>query len=304
VGRALANDPNWLLSTTAMSAAALVAIVGGFLISRVVALVTESHGLDRRILELTRRLDLKRYQLGEVTTERQAVCEDWFDDAHLKEYIATRGEDESLVDRSLRDWLPRGSTSKEMQPYAESLRERVSRAFSAIEAAYNGPKFPPADVDELRNDGVRFEAIDEKIFVRVAAAIAESRRPRSMLPELNVASLGITRSELPIARQDARIDQERSLAAEVAALDAEKAIGLEARRGLTRPRELWMAVAVLAYFALIGTVFPLILMAFDPVPHSQSVRVAVVAGFASGLVALIGFVAWAICQLRLTDNPG
>jgi hypothetical protein len=43
----LGQDPNWLLSTIAQSTAALVAIVGGFLVSRLLALITEA-GSDRR----------------------------------------------------------------------------------------------------------------------------------------------------------------------------------------------------------------------------------------------------------------
>jgi hypothetical protein len=38
-------EPNWLLSTTTQSSAALVAIVGGFLLSRVLALAAERNGL-------------------------------------------------------------------------------------------------------------------------------------------------------------------------------------------------------------------------------------------------------------------
>ena len=48
-------DPNWLLSTTAQSTAALVGIIGGFLLSRVVAIISEKSAdpLLRRALLLT-----------------------------------------------------------------------------------------------------------------------------------------------------------------------------------------------------------------------------------------------------------
>jgi hypothetical protein len=46
-------DPNSLLATLAQSSAAIVAIVGGFLVSRLVALSSEREGL-RRQLESTR----------------------------------------------------------------------------------------------------------------------------------------------------------------------------------------------------------------------------------------------------------
>ena len=42
------SDPNWLLSTLAQSTAAVVAIVGGFLVSRLVQLSSEKEGLRRR----------------------------------------------------------------------------------------------------------------------------------------------------------------------------------------------------------------------------------------------------------------
>lgn len=45
-------DPNWLLSTEAQSAAALVAIIGGFLVSRLVSLSSEREGLRRRRREV------------------------------------------------------------------------------------------------------------------------------------------------------------------------------------------------------------------------------------------------------------
>ena len=52
VGPVMEPDPNWLLSTTAQSSAALVAIVGGFLLSRILALATERNGLALREAQL------------------------------------------------------------------------------------------------------------------------------------------------------------------------------------------------------------------------------------------------------------
>ena len=51
-------DPNWLLSTTAQSTAALVAIVGGFLLSRVLAFAAERNGLALREAQLREEVRL------------------------------------------------------------------------------------------------------------------------------------------------------------------------------------------------------------------------------------------------------
>src|SRR5665213_3686378 len=51
------QDWNWLLSTTAQSAAALVAIVGGFLVTRLVTLSADREALRRRAHEIQVRID-------------------------------------------------------------------------------------------------------------------------------------------------------------------------------------------------------------------------------------------------------
>lgn len=45
----MALDPGWLLSSLAQSTAAVVAIVGGFLVSRLVQLSSEREGLRRQL---------------------------------------------------------------------------------------------------------------------------------------------------------------------------------------------------------------------------------------------------------------
>lgn len=48
------SDPNWLLSSTAQSAAALVAIVGGFLAARVIAFNSDRDSVRRRLASTER----------------------------------------------------------------------------------------------------------------------------------------------------------------------------------------------------------------------------------------------------------
>ena len=295
MGRGLTTDPNWLLSTTAMSSAALVAIVGGFLVSRVVALATERQALDRRIRELGGLLTVKNAEFDEVSRERRAVSEEYFERHHLNDFIEAR-EDEEVIEASLGS-IPIGSSEEEMRPYARQLLERVREAFSVIEAKYPLGAAPPTRAEQLRQDGIAVDVDAERIYERVAAAVASGRqrRPWSVLSSI-IPSAPV--SELLIKRQDDRIAKERDLQAEVRAIEAERGIVQEARRRLHRPKELWTAVVVLAYFAVVGAVFPLTVMAVDPVPRSDVIRGAVVLAFVSGLSALIWFVARTIGSLR------
>src|SRR5262249_53680566 len=136
----LDNEPNWLLSTAAQSAAALVAIVGGFLVSRVIAISTDRQGLDRRLRELQERLALKRSQLEEVYVERFAVTVEWFEEHHLGDYVAARGS-VGAVAKSLyseQAWIPLGSTAEEMRPYADGLAGGGAKALDVLETSYRG----------------------------------------------------------------------------------------------------------------------------------------------------------------------
>ena len=59
-------DPNWLLSTTVQSTAALVGIVGGLLISRLVSLSSERAGLMRRLQAVERDETAARTMLDDA----------------------------------------------------------------------------------------------------------------------------------------------------------------------------------------------------------------------------------------------
>ncbi len=54
------DNANWLLSALAQTAGALVAIVGGFLVSRLVGLSSQRNGLLERMTATTRRLEAAR----------------------------------------------------------------------------------------------------------------------------------------------------------------------------------------------------------------------------------------------------
>lgn len=296
------NDPNWLLSTTAQSAAALVAIVGGFLVSRVVALASERNSLEQRQGELKSRLRLTKGELEVAHEERLAVSKDWFEEHHLTSYVDARGGDDAFRAESLK-WIPRGSNDDEMGEFAIELQSRVKRVFGEIESTYAGVAFPPPDEDSLRRDGLEFDETDDKLYRLAAAATATERRRglgrRDALSDVTPfvsPPLGVDRD---VERQDARILREQSLRADVRALKSEVSIIEKARARVTgAPEDLWKAVAVLAYFALVGTVLPLALMSCDPVPHEAWVRAMVVAGFFSGLAALLGYIGVTIRRFR------
>ena len=73
-------DPNWLLATMAQSAAAMVAVIGGFLVSRIITLSVERQSLDRRSRELEEKTAEVEAALCRARERRQAMSWDWFVD--------------------------------------------------------------------------------------------------------------------------------------------------------------------------------------------------------------------------------
>lgn len=280
------TDPNWLLSTTAQSAAALVAIVGGFLVSRLVSLASDRLTLERRLDELQGHLEIESVRLEVVRESRRAVSEEWLEDLALTEIVSKMGK--ISVDEVLAEFVPRGATRDEMSAAADDLIAAVNRVFAIVEAtgATNrltmiGKKHGFGPLDER----------DDRILNEI-----RSQRGGGYLP---AASIGD--GSVEIERQERRIAQEEELTASVRALQAEEAVVKRQLRSLAAPPRLRLAVAVLVYFAIVGIVVPLFFMTKRPVPDSSEFRLTIVGLFISGLAGLLLYLGSSIGSLRWAD---
>ena len=68
-------DPNWFLSTAAQSAAALVAIIGGFLVSRVITISSERGAMGAELEHLPKKKAGKQGLLSTLGTEVNSGAE-------------------------------------------------------------------------------------------------------------------------------------------------------------------------------------------------------------------------------------
>ncbi len=94
----LQADVNWLLSAIAQASAALIAIVGGLLVSRYVALHAEQQGARRRADDLARRKEEARSQLADAERELDLYfIDDFLDDHDVFEAIL-REQGEATLD--------------------------------------------------------------------------------------------------------------------------------------------------------------------------------------------------------------
>ena len=134
------NDPEWLLATMAQSAAAIVAIVGGFLVSRVVSLASERQGLERRARELHERKREKAKRHLEAREDRRKTSWEQFVFA-AADKSARRYEQEGTVSP---DWLMNecwlhGADREEMSDLTGRLIETTQESFEHFEGGGDLP---------------------------------------------------------------------------------------------------------------------------------------------------------------------
>jgi hypothetical protein len=268
-----------------MSSSALVAIIGGLLVSRLVALSAERSGLERRRRELElKHAGLEEGELALIRQERRATCRLWFEEHHRERVVAERGETDP---EELLDWLPRGTRPEEELAMAEDLVRRVKNAFEAIELRYSTEP-PLGDIEDLARAGVQVPAGDDDLWQAVVAFLESARRPRS--PFDTPVFVRPLRDLSPlVARHDQHISRERELEAARDATSAEIGLMDDELRRVGTPAHVGLAFCVLGLFALAGAAFPIGVLSLDSTDNSSQMRVAVLIAFLLGLAALFSY---------------
>lgn len=294
-------DPNWLLSTTAQSTAALVGIIGGFLLSRVVAIISEKSTLLVRLHELEARRSALAEALRPMADQVRATVGSLFTDEQLNNFIQERGNynEADLVQKSI--FL--GSDSAMILECAEALSKAVKSAYLLLENSYPSPKFPPTDIDMMRSDGLDLDPeMEERIYVQVAMAIERSRLLEGLLsssdtPEI-IDPLALI-SDVNVDRHDANIAKRDEIQTNIRLFEAEMDTLKSKLATLKVPKRLTQGFYVLAIFAILGIVEPLYYMTKNPVQAGSSVRLFVFVSFVAGFLALLLYITFALSDASI-----
>ncbi|WP_436495573.1 hypothetical protein [Actinokineospora sp. HUAS TT18] len=291
-----------LLSTLVQSGAALVAIVGGLLAARLVALVSERVALERRVRELA-QLDQKRD--GDLAAARKAVLDDDgadFVEAIFDSYVENLTRDfEDLFSEHGNESLTRG----EMRPYFDGFVLQVAELEDELNVANLIDEGRPDDWDELRGElllkvkGQFRQRIAEGILVGVERDW-RSRRPRAPLgfEGMDMSLLAKINDPLRATRYAIESNYRRDLERNVMSAEAAKAASelevTQARQALSllsKPEGLGPALLVLAGIAIGGIVLPLMQLTFGSSGLSTLNRAMYVGAFILSLVVFF-FYLW------------
>lgn len=298
------SDPASLLATLAQSSAAIVAIVGGFLVSRLVALSSEREGLRR---QLQRALD------------KRAQVEPSYDQAHAYRLRNSQADffgwvieevvkaDLERLDRdALLEKIPRGSSADEMRPYLERIIRDVAKARARVAEHVRSDDDTTLDLDDLRKRGLVVTDAETDLYQHVVDHMAEGLPSRSspfgsfssMVRASNLVSPASQATEM--RRLDDSIREEQELHSQKVGLDAEIARSERELELIGRPAGVVSAIVILGIYAVLGIVAPVVVMGVDPTRLDSWAKWLLIGLFVVGLFAVLAYIFW---YARTLNDP-
>lgn len=315
-----AADVNWLLSAITQSAAALIAIVGGLLVSRYVSLHAEQQGARRRVDDLLRREAEAQDQLAQHERAFDLYYVDEFlDDGDVFETIL-REKGHATVAQVLAEMDTDGDG---LNP--ELLEERLTALQVELGAAVGAlvPVIPVEkdheswlDFRRGRDFDVGHRGLWEWVYDRIcddkrgeakrAEAEARAKSPYAKLigpafahddllasismvnPQIR-ALRGVTAAQHENAQVNVLQGRVETARAEVRALQQEHRLAQELFEATRQPEGFGLALQVLATLAVLGIGAPVVIMGFVPYSLPAWLRIVVIALFFLGVVVLLRF---------------
>lgn len=275
-----ASDPQWLPSTIVQSSAALVAIVGGLLVARLVGLSAERATLQRRARDLGHELahsnerlkvlEIERYTWDQLDFMKSAAYHFFSDDVTDLDGLVAGDYAGSLEEQ--REWARLFlKHAQDLVPKLEALQESAD---------------PPSSLDDLADASLiidpPFDAIAEE-YLSVTRptpdylALAHINRPDDVGRAAELARWENLQRDIDAARSEvAQLKQ----ALEVAEADL---------AGVT-PTGVFAVLIALGVVVVAGIAFPVIVLAMDWPDLSAPWRVAQVVAFLASVAGVGVFI--------------
>jgi hypothetical protein len=289
-------DPNWLFSTEAQAAAALVAIIGGFLVSRLVALSVERQGLQRRIDQL-------RSDRDHLVKNQHVAMERGLGNAkegYLKEFIPICVVTRCKPDPGAVPEAPERVSQERTEEWQAEAIATVSEAFALVEGAME-PNELNIDREQLISRNPQISDLPRGL---VQAVIRQIRKERlksvadRSARDVVAARVADVYSNSPVIGSlytdfgESDFTQAHTFDERGRVRSAEIEM-VEGHLGqLASPAGVGLGILALGLFSLLGIALPLIIMALRPIPDAAWVRFGTVGAFLVGLAGVLAFIWW------------
>jgi len=292
-----ASDPEWLPSTIVQSSAALVAIVGGLLVARLVSMASERGGLVQRLAELDDQLETARTHLHDLVTRRAGWdLGDFVDSAADLYYEEGITSVDALVDR-----VPHGATVEERRQFAEVFLAWVARNEPPIRELHAG-EAQTRSVDDLRAAGFEVDPMFESVAETLLRALTPRRSSRlgidldMVIPSFTVDEAGRT---VTLQRWDTLLRDIEAAERRVAEL-SHAHVQVQARLSALTPQGVTGTLVALGGVVVAGIAFPIVVMAMRWPDLTAPWRWALVGAFLIS-VAGVGVYIYRLAQSLVSD---
>jgi hypothetical protein len=301
------TDPNWLLSTVVQSAAAFVAIVAGFIISRLLSLSAERSSLQAKVRDIKLQLGIKIKNLDEL--EKRLLewdAEDFLEGSDVLDLITESGGQISLAE-TMKRVTGYSRSEEELRPYWDEAITVTQNAFQIVKDKFS-ELLDSEDIDVfLKNLGVNISSYRLKIYHRVFGKILNEYEKRRN--PLGAMMSSISSFNMPDIRTVDEISRYRTLEQDIETIGREKnaletqLTDLEIQlKQLGQPQGVKLGIIFLAYFSLVGIVVPVFLLPFPPEKFTSTHKWIIFLLFISGLVFFFVYLFKLVRQLTETSN--
>ncbi|MED3627826.1 hypothetical protein P4478_12245 [Bacillus subtilis] len=290
-------DLNGLISTITTSTAALVAIIGGFLVSRVISLSSEQTGIKRKIREIDNDLLAKKELLQNV--------EDYLleDDARdfLEDNIIKILQQETLSEIINQD-TNNNRSEEELKPYFNEMQNIIKELYTLINKL---EKFGDDFDDFYKENNHSLKDIEKRDLYEIAyegmmdlIRDSQSQNSDPFAIGLNLSSLSSFRPRsVNLEYRDKSKERDR-LDADIRVLELQIEEQRKILNDYGKPHGVWGGFAVLVYACIVGIIYPSMLLPYPTETYNDNLtKYWLLFLFFSQLVALFVYLAFAMFKL-------
>lgn len=292
-------DLNTLISTIITSTAALVAIIGGFLVSRVISISSEQNSIKRRIREINNDLIAKR--------EISRGIEDYLFEDDLGDFVTKKNikriYNGLTLDEVIEEDASNRLTKEELEPYFIQLNEMTEEIHDCLDSAenpYDSFKEFLTDFDDLKYPD-RKEWY-EKIFIVIKNLLSQSRLnplfgTTVLLSNDNDFMFDIDRMT-PNKNYGYYVKEQEKIEDEIKVLKLQRKAQQELLKDYGKPAWVWSGILVLIYASIVGIIYPSTLLPYPLGVYDDGLtKWFLLSLFYGQLIALFAYLIFAMYKL-------
>jgi len=252
------ENTRWFLSTVAQSSAAIIAIIGGFIVTKLIQLSSSQNGLKNRLNEVANLIALKE---KEITGLKKTIFE-LDTESFIEEYIdrIIESEGKLTLKEIIQDDKTR-LTEEELKPRFNEINTAVQDAFSLFDLAFAEEMGVVDFKDTLKKNELSLSKEIENVYSKIYKYI-ENRYNKhfggisALIPHITAPHI----FQIETQRYDNLNADLNKILQENLILKSEKENLITQLKSIGKPRGLILGLWVFGIFTFFGVWLPILVL--------------------------------------------